>query len=208
MSVVFSPDDKTLASAAWDGTIKLWDLETRREIEDLSGTPLDCVELGVLARMERRWPRQVGQMRRSDLWNVNTGESTILPDHTRSVYSVAFSPDGTTLASGSEDTTVKLWDLATCRVQRTFRGHAGEVRSVAFSPDGKTLASGSNDTTIKLWYLGTNREPETLTGHQSAVSAVVFSRDGLVLASASEDNTIKLWRRATEEEVRSTVWLP
>ena len=76
-----------------------------------------------------------------------------LSGHKWSVYSVCFSPDSQTLASGSSDTTIKLWDLITHTCIKTFHGHNWAVWSVCFSPDGKTLASGSLDDTIKLWDL-------------------------------------------------------
>ena len=78
---------------------------------------------------------------------------------------MAFSPDGKTLASGSSDRTIKLWDVATGKEQATLKGHTGCVYSVAFSPDGKTLASGSEDKTIKLWDVETGKEQATLKGH-------------------------------------------
>ena len=81
------------------------------------------------------------------------------------VCCVAFSPDGKTLASGSEDKTIKLWDVATGKEQATLKGHTEWVKSVAFSPDGKTLASGSGDSTIKLWDVATGKEQATLKGH-------------------------------------------
>ena len=78
-------------------------------------------------------------------------ELRTLPGHTEFACSVAFSPDGKTLASGSDDHTIKLWDVATGTLLRTLSGHTSSVESVAFSPDGKILASGSWDNTIKLW---------------------------------------------------------
>ena len=89
------------------------------------------------------------------MWDVATGEHlNILEGHTDSVESVAFSPDGETVASGSSDNTIRLWDVATGAELRTLRGHTDSVESVAFSPpDGETLASGSGDRTVLLWNL-------------------------------------------------------
>jgi len=115
-----------------------------------------------------------------------------LEGHTSWVRSVAFSPDGKLLASGSDDDTIKLWDVATGREVRTLEGHNYAVTSVAFSPDGKLLASGSYKE-IKLWEVATGQEVRTLRGHTDWVKSVAFSPDGKLLASGSEDWTIKLW---------------
>jgi WD40 repeat protein len=109
------------------------------------------------------------------------------------VLSVSFSPDGKTLASGSFDNSIKLWDITTGKEIRTLQGHSNFVDSVSFSPDGKTLASGSYDNTIKLWDITTGKEIRTLQGHSYSVNSVSFSPDGKTLASGSVDTPVILW---------------
>jgi WD40 repeat protein len=123
-----------------------------------------------------------------------------LKGHKQQVFCVAYSPDGRTLASGSVDETIKLWDLKTGKERATLKGHTAGVQSVAYSPDGKTLASGGEDETIKLWDIKTGQERATLTGHTDWVKSVVYSPDGQTLASGSDDKTIKLWDIKTGKE--------
>ena len=124
---------------------------------------------------------------------------TTLEGHTNYVSSVAFSPDGKTLASGSSDNTIILWDVATGGYLKTLSGHSENVLSVAFSQDGKILASGSSDNTIRLWDAVTGQHQKILTGHTDSVFSVAFSPDSKILASGSLDNTIRLWDVATRE---------
>ncbi|MFN6539367.1 MAG: ribosome assembly protein 4, partial [Nostoc sp. EkiNYC01] len=130
-------------------------------------------------------------------------EVNTLEGHSSRVWGVVFSPDGKTLASGSDDKTIKLWDVSTGKAIKTLTGHSSAVISVVFSPDGKTLASGSSDNTIKLWDVSTGKAIKTLTGHSSAVISVVFSPDGKTLASGSSDKTIKLWDVNTGKAIKT-----
>ncbi|MGB7323434.1 MAG: serine/threonine-protein kinase, partial [Rubripirellula sp.] len=117
--------------------------------------------------------------------------------HAGEVACVAFSPDGSRIASGSSDNVIKLWESKSGRELGTLKGHTKSVASVAFSPDGKRIASGSWDNTIKLWDTSTGQELGTLKGHNHYVSKVVFSIDGLLLASCGRDRTIKIWDAST-----------
>lgn len=123
---------------------------------------------------------------------------TLLSGHSAPVTAIAFSPDGQTLASGSADKTVKIWNLETGKSHLTFFGHAGTIELLAFSPNEKLLASSSNDNIIKLWDLETGNLLQTLSGHTDKIQILVFSADEKMLASGSRDRTIKLWNSQGE----------
>ncbi|KAL6691017.1 hypothetical protein J3F84DRAFT_398037 [Trichoderma pleuroticola] len=125
--------------------------------------------------------------------------------HISLVRSVAFSTDSRYLASGSDDRTIKIWDVATGKEIRTFLAHWYSIYAVAFSADGCCLASGSFNETIRIWDVITGKERQTLqghkyTGHTDAVLSVTFSADGRYLASGSWDGTIKIWDTTTGKE--------
>ncbi|MGP0023424.1 MAG: CHAT domain-containing protein [Streptosporangiaceae bacterium] len=123
--------------------------------------------------------------------------------HTAGVTGVAFSPDGTLLAtaSGGTDLSARLWDVATGTTVRTLTG-AGTM--VAFSPDGTLLATASHSNeSARLWDVATGQRLRTLTGHTGMVNGVAFSPDGTLLATASDDWTARLWDVATRATVRT-----
>ena len=161
------------------------------------------LDLALLLSLEANYLSDVVEVRGNllDGLQYNPCLTTFLRGHTDKVRSVAFSPDGQTLASASWDNTIILWDVTTGQpIGQPLTDHRDMVQSVAFSPDGKMLASASKDNTIILWDVATGQPlGQPLTGHTTWVFSVAFSPDGQTLASGEEDGTIILWDIATRQ---------
>ena len=181
-----------MASGSLDGTIKLWDVATGRELKSITGGgSINAIAYSPDARVVAAGNSDGAVL----MFDVQTGQLTNkLTGHTGAVLTIAFSPDGKFIASGGRDMSVKLWDVAAGRELKTLTGHTDRVRAVAFNSDGRRLASASNDKTIKLWDIGKGKEQRTLTGHAGGVRAVAFGPQGHTLLSASaERRTVKIW---------------
>ena len=183
-SIAFSPDGTTLASGSQDATVRLWDVSTGENIAILGKTDKTSAAVQML-----------------QFFSGRASEST---QHRSPVTSVAFSPDGTKLASGELQGMVKLWEVLTGKNINTFQGPGGLSKSVAFSPDGTKLASSISGGygTVEIWEIATGKNINTIAGHLDGVDSIVFSPDGTKLAAGlSVSQGVKLWDIETGKQV-------
>jgi WD40 repeat protein len=217
-TIAFSPDGQLIASGGDDNTIRVWNIGTGEELYTLTGdsNSFGFVEFVGFSPNGETIISGVGGGT-IKVWNINTGKEirtmnqavwesigriSTLSDDSNPIYSMALSPDGQTVAFGSDKNTIKLWNINTGQENKTLTGHLGTVTAVAFSPDGKFLASGDQDQIIKLWDISSGREVSNLTGHSDDIDLIAFSPDGKTLASGST-GFVKLWTLNTGEELLS-----
>jgi WD40 repeat protein len=200
-AAAFSPDGRFIASSSDDGTVKIWDTTSQREMRTLRH---DGWVRTVAFSPDGRVIVSGGNDKSLKVWDASSGrELRALTGHSDWVMAAAFSPDGRTIVSGSSDNTLKLWDAASGRELRTLTGHSGVVRATAFSPDGRIIVSGGGDAALKLWDVASGQELRTLAGHSNEVSSVAFSPDGRTILSGSFDKTLKLWDAVSGRELRT-----
>ncbi len=143
-----------------------------------------------------------------NLCDLASGESKIgLNGHSASVKALAITPDGQTLISGSEDCTLRLWDLESRSCMEVLAGHYGSVLSVAVTPDGKSVVSGSEDKTIRVWDIQDGKQQQVLLGNLAKVQELAISPDGRTLASGGSDSTVILWDLKTGHPLRTLAGL-
>lgn len=219
LGVAFSPGDRSIATCGEDPVVKLWvlpgkmvkTLQPKKQSRTLA-TPVYAAAFSpddkTLATVGGNWNGNSPYTSFIRLWNVATRkEEAVWEQETRGIFGVVFSPDGRYLATAGGNDPVKIWEIATSRVVRSFSSDFA-CCSVAFSPDGRRLAAayahrGGNDRPgqVKVWDCASGQETHTFTGHATMVFAVTFSPDGKRLAAAEADPTVRVLDLGTGQEV-------
>ncbi len=211
----FSPDGTRIATVSQDGSYRVWDASTGKELLNLSGDlPWATKPYGYSRTSKALFTRDgtrlitlnqsAGGGAIVKTWDVVSGkqlQAVSLAVPADKATSNALSPDGTRMAFGSFDNIATLWDLATGQLLLTLQGHTNAVPNVVFSPDGSRIATASADNTAKIWDAATGNLLLTLSGHAQTVVGLAFSPDGTRIATAGFDSTGKVWDARTGKEL-------
>jgi WD40 repeat protein len=203
--VTFSPDGRRIASTSgtwkdWGrpAEVVIWDVHSLQVARTLRGPKTPVLALSFSPDGTRLAAASLSDGT-IGVWDTMAGKEVLtLRGHTGGTYglgtqSVTFSPDGSRMASGGWDDTVRIRDGRTGEVLHTLRGHYGNVTAVAFSPDGARLASGSGEQSVILWDAQTGQDALTLRGYSSFLFSLAFSPDGTRLAAGCGDGTLRTW---------------
>ncbi len=191
LSVAFSLDGRILASCSADKTIRLWDVDGKKELKALKGHTMgvNCLAFspnGLLLASG-------GNDRKVRVWNLEKGtEEKVFTGHKRKVLAVAFSADGSLLASAGEDKIVKIWDLRSGYELGELKGHGKAVHSIAFHPNGRSITTGSKDKSMRTWDITSRKEVRSLTESAARYGDLLtfaFSPEGRMIASAIKEVT-------------------
>jgi WD40 repeat protein len=192
VGVALSPDGQYMATGSDDGTAKIWDAISGKDLLTLSGYSNAVVEVAFSPDGQR--VATVDHDSKAKIWDAVSGKDLLtLSGHTSSVMDVDFSPDGQRVATASDDRTAKIWDAVSGKDLLTLSGHSDKVNGVAFSPDGQRVATASDDRTAKIWDAVSGKDLLTLSGHSDKVNGVAFSPDCQRVATVSHDSTAKIW---------------
>ena len=209
VGVAFDPHGKRLATAATDGTIKVWDPATGKEICTLRGKAYGSGHVRLCYNRDGTRLVSVGPdgIR---MWDTATGKTVPTFKGCREyVRAVAFRPDGQRIAIVNNDLVVQTVESVTGNVDRTCESRAASVTDIAYSPDGKLLVTGgayngeNGENTVQLWDADSGKPIRTLVGHTAFVMSAVFSPDGRFVASTGFDKTVSIWESATGKRLVS-----
>lgn len=185
-----SPCKKYIISAHGDGKIRKWDIEKGELSDTFTG---ETIIRSVDISSDGKLIASAGNDGILGIWEAETGVCIKnINNEGGIIFCTGFSPDGTYIATGNQNGTIKLWNR-TGQLYKTISGHKGSVLSLSFSYDGKYILSGSEDKTVKIWDIVKESSIMTFTGHNSQIETVDFSPSGLYCISGSGDGTIKIW---------------
>ncbi|MEW6155868.1 MAG: protein kinase [Verrucomicrobiota bacterium] len=206
----FSPDGKKIATLGTDGTARLWDVDSKKQIASFPIQELSSLLSGGIAYAPNGSRLAIGEQNGDvRILEIETGQTWHeFKGHKERISTLAFSPDGKTLASASWDHTVRIWDLEKRNLRATLTPHKAWVCSLAFSPDNQTLATAAADQTVRLWNVRTAEEVALLLGNLNEVSTVAFSPDGQFLATGCKDGSLKLWNATPKRREALNTRLP
>jgi WD40 repeat protein len=208
--LAYTPDGRHLATAGFDGTVRIWDIATGAPVRILRPGPSSFTSVAFRPDGTCLAAGQgSGHFMDHDsgvviLWDWSTDrEVRRLEGQTGGVHSIAFSHDGRRLAAAGYNGTARIWDAATGKVRHVLAGRGRETWGVAFSPDDRILAAGHQSGVITLWDATTGELRKTLTGHRDGVTCVAFSPDGSRLASSSHDFSARVWEVSSGTSLRA-----
>ena len=203
--VTFSPEGKILASCSDDRTIKLWDVKNKELITTLTGHS-DRVR-GIQFSSDGAFIITASEDNTVIIWDAEKysmiNRFQLLAQKNNPLRELVLSPDNKFFATGCDDSQIRLWNVATGKLFKTFTGHDNWIRSIAFHPHQPILASSCENGLIRLWDLNTQECLQVLKEHRGRVWSVIFSADGEFLFSGSNDRTAKLWNVTTGNCVRT-----
>ncbi len=190
-----SDDGSQCVAGHYDGSVRLWDVQTGHPLHTLKTEDDSDWQRSVTLSSDKRMVASGSRHGIIRIWRTDTGAYLhgAIKGHLDWINTVAFSPDGSLLASGSDDRMIRLWNTEDGRELITIKGHTHDVESVAFSPGADQLISGSRDSTVRIWETASGKEMMKLEGHSVGVLCAAFSPKQNFAVSGSDDGDVQVW---------------